>query len=137
MEFQLDIYTWPAMTGVNPEIRSSRHETAQNAVTHLEAESQPYAYAVLLREIEKGRFEACDWDGQLLIREQQWPQRTGENGTHPAIFALKEDWDNLIALVRNQYDGTRGMICIAGELLGKRHPDVQGYAKKLAWAAAE
>ena len=134
MKFQLDIYTWPAMTGINPELRSSRHETPEDAIAHLEAENQPYAYAVLLKETERG-FEPCNWDGQPVMG-RQWSHRLGTNGDHPAVIALKNDWENLIALVRSQYNGTRGMIDIADELLRKRFPNVYGYASMLAWAAA-
>ena len=136
MKFQLDIYTWPAMTGVNPEVRSSQHETPQDAIKCLEAESQPYAYAVLQQAIET-ELVPCDWGGQLLGTRQEWPRRMGANGTHPAVVALQEDWENLVNLVRTEYDGSRGMIDMAGELLQERHPDVQGYAEKLARAAAE
>lgn len=134
MKFKLDIYTWPAMSGINPEIRHSVHETPDKAIAYLEAETEPYAYAVLQREVEKGRFEPCDWEGKLIVK--QWPYRMGTNGDHPAVIALKNDWGNLIALIRSQYDGTRGMIDIALELLNERHPEIWGYAEKLAWEVA-
>lgn len=135
--FKLDVYTWPAMCGVDPKIRSSFHVRAIDAVEHLDTrQSEPYAYAVLQREAEQGRFEPCDWAGEPLGRGQSWPKRTGENGMHPAVASLEMDWDTLVAIVREQYDGTRGMMDIANELLVERHPDVYGWARDLAWAAA-
>jgi hypothetical protein len=136
MKFLLDIYTWPAMSGINPKVRSSHHETPDEASLHLEAQTEPYAYAVLQREIEQGHFEPCDWEGQPLAAIQQWPHRMGTNGDHPAVTALKNDWRNLVNLVYNQYDGTKGMIDIADKLLRERHPYIYGYASILAWEAA-
>ena len=137
MKFKLDIYTWPAMCGVDPGIRSTNHETPEGASKHVASQTEPFAHAVLQSETTPGVFNPCDWDGNLLNPGQRWPHRLGVNGQHPAVESLKMDWDTLIALVQEQYDGTRGMMDIAGELLKERHPDVHGWAHDLAWAAAE
>ena len=130
--YELDIYTWPAMMGVNPQLRKSRHETPDAAIAHLDAQTEPYAYAVLLRQTEPGSWTPCDWNGEYV--ETSWPYRRGANGDHPSVVALREDWDNLIELVRKAKErrpGT-GTIDIAREILDERHPEICGYSERLA-----
>jgi len=125
------------MCGVNPQIRSTNHETPEDAIAHLDSQAVPFAHAVLQVETEPGNFAPCDWGGNLLGQKQHWPHRIGANGQHPAVTALEIDWDTLVAIIRDQYDGSKSMLDIAGELLKERHPDVHGWAHDLAWAAAE
>lgn len=135
MKFQLDIYTWPALQGVKPCIRTSSHESSQDAKMHLAKQAEPYAYAVLLKW-ESGTFIPCDWNGNM-VPSSNWPQRIGMNGDHPAVIALRADWQNLIAEVRYLHAiAQEPMIDIASEVLQARHPNVMGYAERLAWDAA-
>jgi len=135
-KFRLDIYTWPAMQGVNPQMRTTLHETPEEAVAYLETQTEAYAYASLQRPIEGGH-TPCDWQGQSIDAGGKWPLRHGTSGQHPAVVALKADWYRLIERVREIHREHGGaMVDIAADLLAVRHPQTHSWATNLAWEAA-
>lgn len=131
--FKLDIYTWPAMMGAPCGFHESTHRSPEQAISHLEAQSEPYAYAVLSKQGAHG-WTPCDWDGNEILGRQEWPQRTGTNRDHPATVAFKADWGNLVKAILKQKSKQPkcGLIDIAREILQKRHPQIVGMAEHLA-----
>lgn len=135
-EYRLDIYTWPAARGVPVNMRTSYHQTPAEARQHLDAQTEPYAYATLAI-IEQSGMVACDWEGRKIDRTEDWPSINGTNGEHPAYLALRRDWPHLVSEIRRIYAEThRPMIDIAGELLRARHPETHSWSEHLAWEAA-
>jgi len=135
-EFQLDIYTWPAMRGVPCDCRTSHHSTPDEAIDHLESRERPYAYAALQRNNKVGYFP-CGWDGHKIKSNETWPVRWGTNGEHPMYLEIMAAWPDLITEVRRSYANTGvGTIDIASRILRKRWPEAM-LAEKLGWAAAE
>lgn len=125
MRFRLDIYIWPPLMGTPTETRTSHHETPQEAITHLNSQTEPYFAAVLQRDSLKG-WTPCDWDGHDVSRD--WPQRRGSNGNHPAYVAVMSEWEELKAEVLRELEtpkgARKGSIAIADRILRERHPDV-------------
>lgn len=133
--YRLDIYTWPAATGVDAEIRTTYHETPEDAVDAVMCQTEPFSYAVLQRRSMTG-WQPCEWDGTDVIGA--WPTIHGTNGDHPAAVAMKSDWPEMLRLVRAEHAHTgKPMIDIAGRLMRERHPQIVGFTEKLAWQAAE
>jgi len=135
-KYQLDIYTWPCACGIDPKIRTTHHDTPQDAITHLHSISKPYSHAVLLIRIEGVGNHPCDWDGNKLYSGRKWPRRTGMNyrELHPDLKKLKDDYIFLMdEITRRHAAGERGgTIHIASKLLRERHPDIVGWAGTLA-----
>jgi hypothetical protein len=139
-QFRLDIYTWPAMMGVDPQMRTSYHDTPESARVHVEMQTEPFYHAVLLKRFPGGHLPA-NWQGEAITDQKaSWPHISGTNGDHPAVIALKQDWPSLVTEVRRIYaekNGAVGMVYIAGDLLRERHPDVHGWSDQLGWAATD
>ena len=136
-EYQLDIYTWPAMSGINPEIRTTYHDKPEEALAHVESQKTPYAYATLQQKTQAG-YAPCGWKGERIGHNETWPRIDGTNRQHPKVTALKKDWHMLVEMVRARHQTSENaMIDIALEILKQRHPDIVGYAEHLAWDAAE
>lgn len=126
-KFKLQIYTWPAGRGIDygpgafPEFYAW---TPKQAVSILDAYTQPYAYAVLSKA-SPGGYYPCDWAGRD-VGSGEWPHRQGTNGEHPAYLAVMADWDALKAEVLRGHrtdEGERiGTMAIAAQILKERHP---------------
>lgn len=135
-EFQLSIYTWPPLRGVECKCRESRHDSPQDAITHLKAQKEPYALAVLSRSAPGGVYP-CDWGGNF-IEAGEWPQHRGTNGEHPAYLAVMADWQNLLRDIQCEAKTSReGTFSIARRLLSERHPQATGLTERLGREAAE
>ncbi len=133
MKYRLDIYTGPAMTGIDPQVRSTTHATPDEAIEHLNAETEPYSHAVLMRGSSP-----CYWNGRSIINPYaKWPKKTGANWgvTNPDLAAYETDKPFLIEQIRQTHNQTgQGMIHIAHDLLQERHPNVT-LSEKLGWEA--
>ena len=139
MKFMLDIYTWPAMEGANPDVDSTTHDALEIARDYLDSFSRPYSHAVLQHEVETGKFAPCNWDGNPIAQHAEWPMIHGANygRSHPAVEAVRADFDNLAKETYSIWEASGGaMIDIAADLLKSRHPEICGWAKEIAWAAA-
>jgi hypothetical protein len=135
-EYQLDIYIWPAMTGIDPEIRTTYLDSPEDAARIVERETQPYHLAVLGRKNESG-YWPCDWNGNRVSHNQEWPYIKGINGHHPAYLAMRSDWIRMINIACDEHTRTGGaLIDIATRLLSERHPQIHGWALTLAEEAA-
>lgn len=137
MTYRLEIYTWPALGGVDCQCRTTNHDSPGEAVAHLDAETTPYSYAVLSKHHFFG-WDPVGWHGEAVYSGQDWPKKMGANRgvTHPALVAYQEDKSWLIREIRRiQKKRGGGMIDIAHDLLQERHPKV-GLADQLGWQAA-
>lgn len=134
--YRLDIYTWPAVQGIDAQVRTSFYDTPQEAVMWLDLQHEPYAYAALQAKNNTG-YAPCGWNGEPLSGGV-WNVRYGTNGDHPAIIALRADWGNMVNMIVAEYwKSYQAMIEIASRILGGRHPEVTGYAEPLALQAAD
>jgi len=134
-KYRLDIYTWPTLMGVDPQIRTSYYDSPQDAQRQVKAQPA-FSYAALQIN-EGGNYYPCNWSGERIQEGDRWPLIYGTNRKHPAIVALESDWDNMIKLVISGVETGKGAIIVASRILEKRHPDVVGYSEKLAAAAME
>jgi len=115
-------------------MRTTIHETSAQAVSYLDEQTNPYAYAVLSRRSDRGWWEPCDWEGDFIADDAPWPRRTGINGEHPMYQALMDDWKSLAqeGVETHRYSNSRSILEIATAILSKRYPNVSGYIGKLA-----
>lgn len=132
--FRLDIYTYNAMEGVNPEVRTTTHGTPEDAEKHLVVQNLPYAYAVLSKQNPQG-YAPCDWNGNFVLGGE-WPKRKGTNGSHPNVVALRSAWSSLTEETRRRWNNSdSSMLEIASDVLSERFPEISGYSERLALAA--
>ena len=137
MEFLLNIYTWPPLRGTQTETRTMFFHTATEATEFINSQNEPFACAVLLRHKQQLGYYPSDWNGNYIDPPNQWPVIQGTNGEHPAYLAFKKDYDNLVAIVREEYAQTgEPMSHIAARLIWERHPEISGWTDEIAWEAA-
>jgi hypothetical protein len=140
MKFRLDIYTWPACSGIDVEMITKIFDSAQEAYEFAQnVDKDTYAYASLQRSTDIG-FAPCRWDGRFCIPSEKWPVIFGNHKDHPVIADLKLHESDIIAEIRQRYDAGEkigGMIEIAGKIIRERYPQTSGWSKRLARKAAD
>ncbi len=149
--YLLTIETWPIGLGAPVQSRESYHDTTQEAIAHLDAQTEPYAYAYLQQRVPGVGYYPCDWQGNSIGPGRKWPDRKGTNGQHPALIAYLKDEDRLVAEVLRRWlaqpqreilagYGTTmirpvGLVSFAVDVLREFHPEItraESLAKK-AW----
>lgn len=133
--YKLDIYTWPTGSGIDPEVETTYHDTPDGARAYVDARAKPFWRALLQWRSHSG-FYPCGFDGRL-VDAGQWPGINGENGQHPAVIRMRQDWQTMIDLAVARYHPGVAMVDIALAILQERHPMVNGWFTELAKAAIE